>query len=169
MLSLDLSATAGKGTAKARNREVEREEIAFVHPSRFPSRHRDFAVLNFFGPGTWARHPCHLFVILALEDIGVKKDVDLPRDGRYWITVQRTATGLDTMKSTRSHRTGITFIYTAFMLCVLSGFASLAVDWGSVAAMSIPATSNPWLAGSPAGTVANPVNPHNVGTVRLVK
>ena len=188
------------------------------------------------------------------------------------------------MKSTRHHRTGITFIYTAFMLCILSGFASLAVDWGrvqmvktqlmrasesaarygavglengadaaianalaaaadngadgsavvldpnrdieignwdtvtraftpvtgaarnlagairvtarrtaasgqavslifgksvgqttcdvtavtvacinrgSVAAMSVPATSNPWLSGSPAGTVANPVNPHN--------
>ena len=34
------------------------------------------------------------------------------------------------------------------------------INRGNVANHNVPATSNPWLAGSPSGTIANPNNPH---------
>lgn len=45
--------------------------------------------------------------------------------------------------------------------CDVTAVTVACINRGSLSVMSIPATSNPWLAGSPTGTVANPINPHN--------
>jgi hypothetical protein len=45
--------------------------------------------------------------------------------------------------------------------CDVTVVSIATISFGSQEAMNVPATSNPYLAGSPPGTVANPINPHN--------
>jgi len=45
--------------------------------------------------------------------------------------------------------------------CDINATSVATITFGTDQTFSDPATSNPYLAGSPAGTVANPINPHN--------
>jgi hypothetical protein len=45
--------------------------------------------------------------------------------------------------------------------CDINTTSIAVISFGAEQAMSVPATSNPYLAGSPPGTIANPGNPHN--------